>query len=87
MTDAQKDTMASILREYGFATAVACACLWVGRQDIICPMVQAHREFLHDLASTQREISRAVSEQTKLLYAMQAHHSESRTVTVAAEEN
>lgn len=71
MTDAAKDTLYSILREYGFATLVACALLYVGRQDIILPMVEAHREFLKDIASTQREISQAVAEQTRLLYALQ----------------
>lgn len=71
MTDAQKDTMFGLLREYGFATLLACALLYVGRQDIIVPMVEAHREFLRDIAVTQREISKAVSEQTRLLYAMQ----------------
>ena len=68
MTDATKDTMLGILREYGFVTLLACALLYVGRQDIIVPMVEAHREFLRDIAGTQREISKAVSEQTKLLY-------------------
>lgn len=68
MTDAQKDTMFGLLREYGFATLLACALLYVGRQDIIVPMVEAHREFLRDIAVTQREISKAVSEQTRLLY-------------------
>lgn len=70
MTDAAKDTMFSLLREYGFATLLACALLYVGRQDIIVPMVEAHREFLRDIAGTQREISKAVSEQTRLLYEM-----------------
>ena len=71
MTDQAKDTIYSILREYGFATLVACALLYVGRQDIIVPMVEAHREFLKDISMTQREISQAVSEQTRLLYALQ----------------
>ena len=71
MTDQAKDTLYSILREYGFATLVACALLYVGRQDIIVPMVEAHREFLKDISMTQREISQAVSEQTRLLYALQ----------------
>lgn len=70
MTDATKDTMLGLLREYGFATLLACALLYVGRQDIIVPMVEAHREFLRDIAGTQREISKAVSEQTRLLYEM-----------------
>ena len=71
MTDATRDTLLGILREYGFVTLLACALLYVGRQDIILPMVDAHRTFLKDIAETQREISRAVSEQTRLLYALQ----------------
>lgn len=71
MTAETKDTLLSILREYGFATVVACALLYVGRQDIILPMVEAHREFLRDVAETQKEISQAIGEQTRLLYALQ----------------
>ena len=71
MTDAAKDTLYSILREYGFATLVACALLYVGRQDIILPMVDAHREFLKDISSTQKDIGEAIREQTRLLYALQ----------------
>lgn len=74
MTQETKDTVLGILRDYGFSTLVACALLYVARQDIIVPMVESHRTFLRDVAETQREISKAVSEQTKLLYAMQAHH-------------
>lgn len=76
MTQETKDTIVDILRQYGFATAVACALLYVGRQDIIVPMVRAHEAFLSELSTTQREISKAVTEQTKLLYAMQTHHAE-----------
>lgn len=71
MTEQAKDTLYSILREYGFATLVACALLYVGRQDVILPMVESHREFLKDIATTQREISQAIGEQTRLLYALQ----------------
>lgn len=87
MTQETKDTLVDILRQYGFATAVACALLYVGRQDIIVPMVRAHETFLQDLAETQREISKAVSEQTKLLYAMQTHHAEQMRPVKAATEN
>lgn len=76
MTDATKDTMLGILKEYGFVTCLACALLWIGRQDVIVPMVEAHRTFLKDIAETQREISRAVSEQTRLLYALQPRATE-----------
>lgn len=78
MTDATKDTMLGILREYGFVTLLACALLYVGRQDIIVPMVEAHREFLRDIAGTQREISNAISEQTRLLYALQPRAAEAQ---------
>lgn len=78
MTQEAKDTLASLLRDYGFSVVVACACLYVGRQDIIVPMVAAHTTFLKDVAETQHEISKAVAEQTKLLYAMQQHHEQVR---------
>ena len=71
MTAETKDTLLGILKDYGFATVLACALLWVGRQDIIVPMVEAHRDFLKEVAQTQKEISAAISEQTRLLYALQ----------------
>lgn len=85
MTDQAKETIVGILERYGFATMLACALLYVGRQDIILPMVEAHRAFLTELAQTQHEISKAVGEQTKLLYAMQPHQRD-RTSTVSAEK-
>lgn len=82
MTDTTKDTLLSILKDYGFATVLACALLFVGRQDIILPMVEAHREFLREVAATQKEISAAIGEQTRLLYALQPKGSQLRTVDV-----
>ena len=82
MTDQAKDTFFGIMRDYGFATVLACALLYVGRQDIILPMVDAHRTFLRDIAETQREISRAIGEQTRLLYAMRG---EEHTAPVSVE--
>lgn len=88
MTQETKDTLLSILREYGFATVVACALLYVGRQDIIVPMVRAHEAFLQDVACTQKEISAAMSEQTKVLLSLQSfiQHGEHRTVKVAGDK-
>jgi len=43
----------------------------VGRQDVLLPLVKAHTQFLEKLAQTQVEIAGAVSEQTRLLYALQ----------------
>lgn len=71
MTDQAKETLLSLLERYGFATVVALACLFVLRQDVLLPLVEEHRAFVKSLSETQREISNAVSEQTKLLYAMQ----------------
>jgi hypothetical protein len=64
-------TFLTVLKDYGFATVVALACLYVGRQDVLLPLVKAHTQFLEKLAQTQIEIATAVQEQTRLLYAMQ----------------
>ena len=72
MTDQAKDTMLSVLKEYGFSVVAALACGWVLRQDVLLPLVEEHRSFVKQLGETQREISQAVAEQTKLLYALQA---------------
>lgn len=68
MTDAAKDTMFTILEKWGFPTLVAIAVGWVLRHDVLLPLVEEHRTFVRSLSETQREISQAVSEQTKLLY-------------------
>jgi hypothetical protein len=75
MTDAAKDTLLSVLKDYGFATVVALACLYVGRQDVLLPLVKAHTAFLDKLATTQVEIAEAMQEQTRLLYALQPRES------------
>jgi hypothetical protein len=71
MTAETKDTILSILKDYGFATVVALACLYVGRQDVLLPLVKAHTAFLDKLATTQVDIAEAMQEQTRLLYALQ----------------
>lgn len=76
MTDQTKDTMLSVLRDYGFSVVVALACGWVLRQDVLLPLVDEHRTFVKSLSETQREISKAVSEQTRLLYALQPRATE-----------
>ena len=68
MTDATKDTLYTALRDYGFSVVVALAAGWVLRNDVLLPLVDEHRTFVRSLSETQAEISRAVSEQTKLLY-------------------
>jgi hypothetical protein len=76
LTEQAKETLLSVLEKYGFATVVALACLFVLRQDVLLPLVEEHRAFVKSLSETQREISNAVSEQTKLLYAMQPKNRE-----------
>jgi hypothetical protein len=64
-------TFLAVLRDHGFSALVALACLYVGRQDVLLPLVKAHTQFLEQLAKTQVEIAGAVQEQTRLLYALQ----------------
>ena len=71
MTDAAKDTVFGIVERWGFPTLVALACGWVLRQDVLLPLIQSHQDTLKTICETQREISRAVSDQTRLLYALQ----------------
>lgn len=59
------------LERYGFGIVLASAVLWFMRIDIVLPMVESHREFLREMADTQKQISLAVAEQTRLLYALQ----------------
>ena len=71
MTDAAKDTMFEILNKWGFPTLVALAAGWVLRNDVLLPLVEEHRSFVRQLGDTQREISKAITEQTRLLYTLQ----------------
>ena len=71
MTDAAKETVFDILNKWGFPTLVALAAGWVLRHDVLLPLVKEHRAFVKQLGETQREISKAITEQTRLLYAMQ----------------
>lgn len=80
MTDATRDTIHGIIERWGFPTLVALACGWVLRQDVLLPLVEEHRSFVRSLSETQAEISRAVSEQTKLLYALQPRGEKAYTV-------
>lgn len=64
------ETALRVLERYGFGFVLCTAVLWFARTDIILPMVDAHQEFLHEIAITQREITTAVREQTRLLHEM-----------------
>lgn len=71
MTDQTKDTMLSVMEKWGFPTLAALALAWFIRADLIQPLLEEHRLTLKEVRETQREIAEAVTEQTKLLYALQ----------------
>ena len=60
-----------ILERYGLPTLVAIALGFFLRQDVILPLLESHRETLRGITATQKEISQAIQEQTRLLYALQ----------------
>jgi hypothetical protein len=64
-----------MVERYGFGLALATFVLWFVRVDIVLPMVEAHQTFLKEMSQTQRDISQAVQEQTRLLYALQPRES------------
>jgi hypothetical protein len=66
------ETALRMLERYGFGLVLATAILWFVRTDLVLPMVSAHQQFLQEMALTQRDITNAVREQTKLLYAMRS---------------
>jgi hypothetical protein len=83
MSDEVKATLATIIERWGFPVLVAVACGWMLRQDVLLPLVQAHTKFLEQLGDTQKDISKALGEQTRLLYALQPRSGESGYVSSA----
>jgi len=71
VTDEVKDTLFGIMERWGFPTLVAIVAMWVLRQDVLLPLVQSHKQFVEQLGETQKDISTAIQEQTRLLYALQ----------------
>lgn len=65
------EAMKTILDRWGFPTLVALAAGYVLRHDVLIPLVEQHSVFLQTISESQREIAEAVSEQTRLLYALQ----------------
>lgn len=61
-------TLHSIIERWGFPVLVAVAAGWILRNDVLLPLVEEHRTFVRQLGETQREISQAISDQTRLLY-------------------
>lgn len=75
------ETALRLLERYGFGLVLASAILWFVRTDIVLPMVACHQQFLREMAATQHDISRAIQEQTRLLYALQPRGEKTYTVT------
>ena len=71
MTDQAKDTMFAIVEKWGFPTLVALALGWFLRTDLLLPLLDSHRQTLAEICQTQKEITSAIQEQTRLLYALQ----------------
>lgn len=63
--------ISTMLDRWGFPVLVALAAGWVLRNDVLLPLVEEHRAFVQQLGQTQRDISQAITEQTRLLYALQ----------------
>lgn len=76
MTDETKSQALDILGRYGFPTLAALALAFFIRQDLLLPLLEEHRTTVKELRETQREIAKAVTEQTRLLYALQPRASE-----------
>jgi hypothetical protein len=62
------ETASKIIERWGFPVLVALATGWILRNDVLIPLVEEHKVFVRELGQTQREISSAITEQTKLLY-------------------
>jgi hypothetical protein len=75
-------SVGNILERWGFPVLVALAAGWVLRNDVLLPLVEEHRAFVKQLGETQREISQAITEQTRLLYALQHPKGEAPPVIV-----
>jgi len=71
MTDQARETMFGLLERWGLPTLAAIALAWFIRSDLLLPLLEEHRLTLKEVRETQREIAGAITEQTKLLYALQ----------------
>lgn len=87
MTDELRATVGNIIERWGFPTLVALASGWVLRNDVLLPLVAEHRQFVRQLGDTQREISLAMQEQTKLLYTIQLNSKRTDKVRSGASED
>lgn len=77
-------TFSTIIERWGFPVLVAIAAGWILRNDVLLPLVEEHRSFVKSLGETQRDISQAITEQTRLLYALQPKVGDQRPVKAEA---
>lgn len=76
------DLTKAVLERWGFPGLVAAALAYFVRQDVVLPLIESHRETLRGITETQKEIGKAVQEQTRLLYALQPKTAQYPTVSV-----
>lgn len=60
-----------VIERWGFPVMVASAFMWVLRTDVLVPLVDEHRIFLRQMADTQEDLTKAMQEQTKIIYSIQ----------------
>jgi hypothetical protein len=86
MTEQTKEAAYGLVEKLGFPVAVAIAAGWILRNDVLLPLVAEHRAFVQQLGETQRDISLAIQEQTRLLYALQPRSERAVPVKVEVKE-
>jgi hypothetical protein len=65
------DGILRIVEKYGVAIVLSTALMWILRNDILLPLVDEHRLFVRELGQTQKDIGRAIAEQTVILARLQ----------------
>lgn len=72
------DSLIRVGERFGVPVVLLAVIIWLGREaaitlhgTLVTPVVESHVKFLEQMGKTQEEISAALSEQTRLLYALQ----------------
>lgn len=72
------DGILRIVEKYGVAIVLSTALMWILRNDILIPLVEEHRLFVRELGQTQKDIGKAISEQTLILSRLQDDKADQR---------
>ena len=67
------EALKTVLERWGLPTLAVIALAYFIRTDLLKPLVEEHTVFLRTVSESQKEIAKAMTEQTRVLYAMQAH--------------